>query len=361
MNTIDEIDTSLIQEDAYKLSEQGYFYPLLMPNYAVDMIECAEERILRHENRLGRKKLLNYFADTSHETMSAHIPEYRKIIREQSWPNTARPSNLRKFIYEYKVSSLAYIDVGFEALQSLTQDTLGLPHNLYCKTLASEALRGQFGKRSPTGLDTRLHQADMQLTELLYPIFGVETEYIIPMVCSPAFPFLTCETEFMVDFIQLQKYFPISPNVEQISSAEPGIQEFVYRFVRRYLRWNISLMSALYIDLNAETLKNDLGANLYKWKNDHPEKINLIKLISKYFSNDIHKFKNIIALIVTLIELNYINLKLEPWFSFKSGIGLAHFIIFANFDIRQQFSSADIEEQKWLLFSDTIGNEKGDY
>src|SRR5690606_24277546 len=126
-------------------------------NRAVEVLHRVETRVIAREEQFGRAKLLRIANEFDHLALVSHTAYYRRVIRETRWPNEVlADSSISSFIDGFEKSALAYVDVGFQSLNYLNSgEETGFP-SAYKAVVASEALRGQFGKSSPDGLDARL-------------------------------------------------------------------------------------------------------------------------------------------------------------------------------------------------------------
>ncbi len=326
---------------------------LLTPRHAVEVINQLENRIRIHENLFGKQALINIATAVPTDSVVSHVEYYRHLIRNNSWPNTSRPSTLASFIRDYYRSALAYIDVGFEALRFIAGQSTQSLEEIYYKVQASEGLRGQFGKRSPTGLDARLEHAENELVSLLQPVFGSDTDNVISTLCTPTYPYLSCESSLLQDFAKVYEIFSDPPTVDQIFSTDKESQQCIWTFLQKYSKWNIDLLSELYTRLKTRGLGEELSEQSQYWEKSRLEQI---KFAERIFNlGDESNKQAMFALIASIIELNYLNLALEPSYSFKSGIGLFHGLIFrkAESEIDLPFMPELIDQQKWWLFSQT--------
>lgn len=292
------------------------------------------------------------------EDFSQHVDRYRIIVRTGWWPNEDRATSFGTFCSEYLQSTVSYANVGFDALAFLAGSTTWTLGEIFQRVVASEALRGQFGKRSPTGLDRRLDQSVEKLEAIvLDELGGHAINDQINLLCTPTEPWVSAEAALMEDFAVLRNFFPSPPSIAEILAADASRQETVWTFLRRHVRWNVERLQRYYMEF---------GTSMFdRWLFDaRQQRIALAEQRRSLLAEISDRARPEAANdIVTLAEeatiLNHLNLALEPCFSFKGGPGVPHGLIFraaANSELGLQIAQDRLLIDKWELFySTTIG------
>ncbi|UTP39786.1 hypothetical protein M9M90_01020 [Phenylobacterium sp. LH3H17] len=312
----------------------------------------VEQSIARHESWFGRERLIRLIGGVPAADLEGHVDHYRQVIRTRSWPNESRPTPLATFIDEYERAALAYVGAGFQALIYVEDPTLAGFRAANRLVEASEALRGQFGKRSPNGLDARLDAYEGELASLLDETGLGDEPNALELLCTPGEPHLSAESTLLQDLARAQRAFPEPPTLEHLSRAEPGRAEAVWVFLRRHAKWSLAQLGFWYEQLSGELLR-DQGRAAARRRNQmaqarHDLMIKIGRVASLAAQGRIHDLSTAMTL------LNHLNLSLEPSFSFKGGLGLAHDLVFRMGEEAVDFERASIDTiraKKWVLFA----------
>lgn len=216
------------------------------PQRALAMLARIENLVISREARFGRERLLDVVDTIGEADRNAHVADYRTFIRSNEWPNATRPSSTGVFFDEYERCAAQYVSVGFEALDFISA---GAPEDargaMFRRVMASEALRGQFGKRSPTGLDERLEDLAEVLTALLAHVGVVDPDAAITTLGTPNESALTAEALMLKDLRDMQMAHAEPPTRSFFVNAAPD--SAAWRCLRRHCRWSVSQLQLAYI------------------------------------------------------------------------------------------------------------------
>lgn len=325
---------SLAQLTGFALAEQGPYTRL-----AVEILRLVEARVIGHEERFGRNHLLEVVDRIDPMAFDDHTTYYRKVIRLNTWPNVALSNaDLRTFLLGYGRSALAYVDVGFAALRyvaSPSTDSFAAIHDL---VLASEALRGQFGKSSPDGLDARLEQQeDILLGEL-------RDELLLVLLCTPCEPLQSADSAILDDSIAIQAYFRAAPTLQEFTASPYRADESTWKFLRRHSRWSVRQVLKLLGQLQGYEERAREAREERRLQTAARAAV-LAELPAG--SREV---------VDGIVALNYLNLTLEPSFGFKGCVGLPHGLVFQEAERLGRSNApvcADVSRDKWRLFNDT--------
>lgn len=314
------------------------------------MLINVENRIDLHERKFGRDRLLRTIEKVSPHDLSQHVSRYRVLVRSNEWPNVAEPAPLAEFLNDYELASLAYVDVGFIALEFVGAGNDRTYASVYHQVVASEALRGQYGKQSPTGLDARLDWYEAQLTAVLDKILGEATPNAVDLLCIPNEPHLTAESAMLESFAQVRAIFAEPPTIDSILAAEPTPHEIVWKFLRRHAQWSIQHLNEYYHRLGIDLLQDRLEVARNRRRDLAARRSELMAEIARRCPATV--LGQIIHFANALAALNHINLTLEPSFSFKGGVGLGHGLIFNLSEKKMpngRPTQSEIARDKWAL------------
>lgn len=278
-----------------------------MADHAVRTIFAVEEHTARHEVAFGRDNLVAVVNDIPPGEAHNHIDEYRRIIRENTWPNVVQPDvGDAAFITQFGLAAQAYVDTAFAAARWLeTRDSRTLV-KAHRGVLISEALRGQLGKSSPDGLDERLEQAIDQLVEYL------DDEDDLYIVCAASSTMKPAEIAMVVDYYAMKAEFTSMPDMNMLVTLPASSATWL--FFRRYCRWRFDRFGELWEQLSLlSMLEGDLiVADVDKVRFD----------LLATLPGPARQLADFVS------ALNVLNLSLEPTLSFKSGPGLLHAEVF---------------------------------
>lgn len=320
---------------------------------AVTLAE-VERAIAAHEAWFGRERLLRLVEAVPLSQIVDHVAYYRNVIRDREWPNETYATPLATFLDDYERASLAYVAAAFESMSFLASPIPSELAKIIQLVEASEALRGQFGKRSPTGLDARLDAYESELESVLDQSGIPDAPRALELLCTPTEPHLCAESMLLEDLINVQLAFPEAPTVEKLIRAHPERAEVAWLFLRRHAKWSLAQMHSWYHELNGEHLKGLVRSARSRRSAMADARFTLLDEIAQNHGEVV--LGRIRELANALTFLNHLNLALEPCFSFKGCVGLAHGLVFRlsetiTTSTRRQLE--DIRSQKWALFSST--------
>lgn len=320
-----------------------------------DISRQVETHVKQLEGTFGRERLLQTISNIKPEAFSQHVTNHRSIIRSGKWPNEDRPSSFEDFCNEYKRAALAYVNVGFEALAFLAGDRGISVEEMHYKVLCAEALRGQFGKRSPTGLDQRLERTTDKLESCLSQFLDgdVLTEKV-NILCTPTTPWLSAEAALLEDFHQLHQLFGAPPTMDELLSAAGVHHDVAWSFLRRHVKWNFLGIHRLY----SEFCKPEFSIFLNAARTERAIISERYNKISAELAEQMFYDAETEALSFAheIRVLNKLNLTLEPYFSFKGAPGLPQLLIFqeaSKIGLHHQYSPDELNTGKWALFHST--------
>lgn len=268
-------------------------------------LRIVEEKVASEEDRVGRRTLLDFINSVDTETCLNHVAEYRTLIRSNTWPNVPQPHlDADGFLIHFERSALAYVTSAFRALRWLQNpDPLRLCE-VHREVLASEALRGQYGKSSPDGLDQRLERCMDELAGYL------DDEDQLIVLGSLPLPFRSAESALVHDLRALIKSHPNPPNVDALIEGE------AWKFVRRHAQWRIDSLASIYEGMR------------HHQPDEGEERTRALELTRRRAALIQDLPTRAQELADFLLALNFLNLAMEPAFSFKSGVGLLHGLVF---------------------------------
>jgi hypothetical protein len=323
--------------------------PLATASRSAVALANIEKSVAAHEAGFGRERLLRLITAVSQEHVVGHVAFYREIVRVGDWPNEEVESTLPKFIDDFENAAAIYVATAFKALAFLEngkpQDLPEMAHLV----AASEALRGQYGKRSPTGLDARLDEYEQDLARLLSGL--PDPMEALELLCTPADPHLSAESMLLEDLAELQKVFPVPPSENDLICEPSEHTEIAWIFLRRHARWSLAQVRNWYRDLNGETLRTLLQNTREQRQRMTDARAEVVNRISSRLGVKAASRAREAATALTL--LNHLNLALEPCFSFKGGVGLAHGLIFRMIGRLSlpALPKGELNERKWNLFN----------
>lgn len=313
------------------------------------MLRNVERRIAWNEMKFGRQRLLGIVSSMNADDIDNHVDNYRGLIRNREWPNSPRPTPLAQFLDEYEMAALRYIDIGFQGFSTVDDPRTPDIRQLFCMVQASESLRGQFGKRCETGLDTRLKICEDQLIEHLKGAVP-EIETALVQLCTPAAPYASAEAQLLEDFALVRELFPDPPEATEAIRSAPATFERLWRFLRRHCAWSLHRAKHFYTEIPLNLLSQQLIVTRTQHRRFAIERSTLLRQLARDRSEEWMARLNELSTAAML--LNHVNLSLEPCFSFKGGVGLGHGVIFsAAFEaglLDQPLD--DLNASKWRLF-----------
>jgi hypothetical protein len=275
---------------------------------AVEITLAVEGRTAFHESSFGRDQLVEVINDVADAAARYHVDEYRyRIVRENTWPNVDLPDvDHHDFVSLFGFAALTYVDAAFDAARWLqTRDTRTLV-SAHRAVLVSEALRGQFGKSSPDGLDARLERAVDQL--LVY----LDNEDDIYTLCSSSSMMKPAEIAMVADFQKMKAESASMPDSATVLGIPPTSATWV--FFRRHCRWRFDRFVQMWEELSLLSVSE--GEQVSSDSDEMRD----------------HLLETLPARALELADfvsaLNIFNLSLEPTSSFKGGPGLLHAEVF---------------------------------
>lgn len=322
------------------------------PTRSMMMLSRVETLVTRCEERFGRERLLNTVAEIGDHAREHHVATYRTFIRTNAWPNTLRPSSLRVFHDEYERAAAQYVRIGFEAFDHLAGGGTGDIETVHRRVFASEALRGQFGKRSPTGLDERLDDIEAVLEEKIGGLGLRDIDGALTLLGTPGMNTPTAETLLLTDLRDLHQAFAHLPTAADIAHADRMSSEIAWRFLRRHCRWSVAHLQRLYVAYdNTSLTEMIMGARANRAVHENERLV----LLHEIRANTTHAaFTELCKVVREVVTLNHINLTLEPSYSFKGGPGLAHGLLLQAVEKAGGLPIPPMEEtqtEKWRLLS----------
>lgn len=319
------------------------------------IVARVEQNIRQQELKFGRKILLQTIAGMGSDVVVEHVARYRAVIRTGKWPNENRPSPFETFCSEYERSAHAYVNVGFEALRFIEGSSCASQSEIYQRVAASEALRGQYGKRSPTGLDRRLEQTVDALAACIAEARGDDAlDEQLNLLCLPTMGFISAEAALLEDFAPLRKAFPGPPTIDDLVNASYRDQEVAWTFLRRHAKWSLACLHNCYVQFGTHLFREWMERARQRRQDLAIQREVLIAEISRTLSPA--AATEIMTLATEAMVLNQLNLTLEPSCSFKGGPGLAHGVIFGTApaaDLSTDIAQERLLRDKWTLFTST--------
>jgi len=328
---------------------------------SAQILTGVERHVAQQEIRFGRMRLLDTIEGLRGYGIDRHVETYRSLIRGNEWPNQQRQTTLSQFLNEYERASLAYVSVAFQGFEHLAKPGTRSLSSVYGMVEASEALRGQYGKRSPDGLDARLAAAEMDLRELLLPVVGTDTDLAIETLCTPVEPHVTAEALLLEDFSRLRSFFPSAPSMANVAAASAPATEALWIFLRRHSHWNLERLARWFREFANSSFDDQLAAVRQRRRELSSERHRLAKEIGGFGPT---RWRAQISGLTTAITiLNHLNLTLEPCFSFKGGVGLSHAaVLTAGTRAGHEIGGirSDLIDRKWALLETVPQRQTGE-
>lgn len=272
---------------------------------------------------IGTKNFLDSVGQITDELCDIHIDGHRAFIRENTWQNEFHNTSHAKFLEDFERSSALYIDVSFEIFSEIVSGNF--PKNdLISKLYSVEALRGQYGKRSPTGLDQRLEGYCIQLEETLSTIPGMDTDDFIDKVSCPGIRGESSAEELLCeDFSKLYSISREAPDRLAVANMSKQDFQIFNTFFRRHAKWSWKLLQGYYDQLDVRLIENqtrDMLARRQIFRCDLESKFRTLSV-----ELSASQFEFACELGNKLAELNHLNVTLEPICSFKGAPGMMQF------------------------------------
>jgi hypothetical protein len=315
----------------------------------------TEAEVVRREIEFGRPNLLALVNSFPSDRVATHIDDYRKVIRSRDWGLENTPLSLEEFLSGYFAAALAFIDVGFNSLKFLNCPQPEKLEEVFYQVEAAEALRGQFGKRSQSGLDAMILQYENALLDILTQHLGSEASDALDALGTPVSPSLAAESVLLDDFKAFRLLFPEPPNEAALHSLTEKDEEVAWQFLRRHCKWSMRVMLFWYQTLPEPSLTEQIASARNSQGNSSKHRSCLVSDLYKQVNTvdmlDINRISD------HLTTLNHLNLTLEPSFSFKGGVGLGSSFIFHEAllaGIMSTTSLGDLAARKWALHSSFV-------
>lgn len=313
------------------------------PTQSTAIFNGIEAAVCQKEDEFGRERLLKAVAKVTLENLSRHVNRYRSIVRTHRWPNESHVSSLDAFLGDYERSSLIYVEIGFDALNYVDGNSTLALNAMFERVLGSEALRGQFGKRCPTGLDARLESYLAIVEAKVLSIVPFErNEDAVHLLCTPVKPALAAEALLLEDFAELREEFNVAPSIEEVLTATGSRKDVVWKFLRRHVRWSVADLGAYYHYFNTALFEERLKASRIERATQEAQRLELVADIASRTSAEI--CAEILSVAAAATTLNHLNLTLEPIYSFKGGPGLAQRIVFEQAEVAGLCASVSQEQ-----------------
>ena len=332
------------------IAEPAVAAAIRTPDRSVAMLSRVEMLISCSEERFGKGRLLRTVSAIDECDRLTHVDFYRVFIRTNTWPNSMRPSGMGEFYDEYERSAVQYVKVGFEALAWLAGEADYDLNEIYRRVTASEALRGQFGKRSPTGLDERLEEIVTQLEERIGGLGLSDVDSALTLLGTPGVDIPTAETLLLRDLRELQLAFPEPPSAAQLAVGTGPANDLAWGFLRRHCRWSVEHLQRAYLQYDDAGLSDMIAAADAFRLGQENERFALLADIRARTTDA--EFADLCGVARDAITLNHMNLTLEPSYSFKGGPGLAHGMIIRaaqKADGIAAMTKEEIRTAKWRL------------
>jgi hypothetical protein len=303
-----------------------------------DVLARIDQRVAHLERRFGRARLLNTVARFDKQHFAEHTDYYRSVIRRHRWPNVERESrSASEFISGFARSILAYVNVGFLALKYLANEKNASLSETHRWVAAAEALRGQFGKQSPDGLDAWLDRISDQLSAY------VTAEEDLVSLGTPTGSLRSAEAALPEDLESIRSLFPCPPTINDIGRVNREQGNVLWGFLRRHARWNLDTLQKYYNELDISSTgttcgrehRNTAALNRQATYRELPER-------ARTLADD-------------LVSLNFLNLALEPSFGFKGCVGVPIGIVFRRMEALGESpmpSHERLVDDKWSLLND---------
>lgn len=294
--------------------------PLASPRSTDAMLfrltHACEEQREQFENRIGLPNILEVMAtEVPISAIEASIDTYRNVIRQNTWnfPTTEGVlGNVSLFFEIWLDVHEQYFQLAtdiFDMIVTYGIQSLANPL-LYADVIRSETARGWVGKRSPIGPDKQIEKRASRVETLLAALLPFEQidQLLDVGGALPGTAALRSAEEDMTALLSI--YTSLGSD-----SAASSVR---HRLLRDYSKYSI----------------NDLDVKVTAYKQSitragAPQRHQAAGIDSLLDGLPLTIRAEVSDLLSEIQCLNFLNLNLEPRFSFKSWAGLMHGLVFS--------------------------------
>lgn len=319
------------------------------------IFNSVEAAVSKMEEQVGTERLIKHVSSLPADVVLNHVDHHRNFIRDSNWGHDKLATSHTAFLADFWVSCLAYVRVSHE-VATHTASAKGDSQNLDARVYAAEALRGQFGKRAPYGLDARLDKACADVEKILHMLSDGVIDSIFYYLGTPvAYGVPTAEDLFCSDFLSANGTDLFSTAGLPETNIPGRCEAAASQFRRRHTKWSLALETAIALRTDADAIYQ--SQNICRAAHNRAERNNLIERLKAHLDEESQE--ELGRLMSEIAELNHLNLSLEPLFSFKGGVGLLQL----GQIHKSPIFTGDIEAVnalKWDLFEREKASERDD-
>lgn len=276
------------------------------------MVHACQQQRQEFEEEVGLDSILAMMeSPVAASSVESSIDAYRNVIRQNIWhfPMTEGVlSDVSVFLSIWQDVHSAYFELATEIFRRLMTNgltSLATP-DLYSEVIRSETARGWVGKRSPIGPDKQIERRASRVEALLSPYLTADDVDLILDTGGglPGTRFLRSAEEDIASL--LADYVEFGP--------APSIRD---RLLRDYSKYSLK-------DLEAKLM----AYQTIRTGHSQREPNNSMQVDALLNCLPLPVAAEIAELLDEIRALNFLNLNLEPRFSFKSWAGLMHGLVF---------------------------------
>lgn len=315
MTTIEAISDRCAETPAPTPLEVGVRASASLDTTLFSALEICERQRLQHEEHIGFDVIIESMArHVAPERVTLGIDSYRTVIRANVWLYPTVVGSIGEvptFLSVWSDVHTGYFALAteiFDRVRSEGTDALVDPA-LYAAVIASETSRGWVGKRSPIGPDRQIEQRELLIeTVLADHLDASEADTLLTL--GGLLPTTRVLRSAEQDMTALLTTLTLG--------AAPGetIVDARMRMLRDYTKYSVHDLDhklASFVAKPASTSVDPAGAMLDDLLDRLPHSTRA----------------TVVGLLADIRALNFVNLNLEPRFSFKSWAGLMHGLVFA--------------------------------
>lgn len=279
------------------------------------VVHACEEQRRMFEERVGLDTILaGMKSEVPTSAIEQSIDTYRVVIRKNLWhyPNTEGAlGNVRLFLDVWQDVHTQYYKLATEIFDKIVTygvESLADPM-LYAEVIRSETARGWVGKRSSIGPDKQIEKRADRVEELLsHHLAFEEIDHVLDIGGAlPGTSVLRSAEEDMTELLS---------DYASVEQSPPKIA------VRNRLLRDYSKYSLADLDAKVAAYRKSLATAATR----EPGKAADVDAILAQLPLPIRA--EVTDLLAEIQTLNFLNLNLEPRFSFKSWAGLMHGLVF---------------------------------
>jgi hypothetical protein len=315
MTTIDMVGGQGVKAHALTTVGAGARPPASIDGSLLEVLAVCEQHRLRFEERQGGLGAVVELMTRSvaQERVTSGIDSYRTVIRRNDWlyPTVVGPiGEVSTFLHVWSDVHTEYFTLATEIFELLTSEGASslLDPALYARVIASETSRGWVGKRSPIGPDCQIEHREALIESVLADHID-DTDIDTLLTLGGLLPATRVFRSAEQDMTAL-----LSTLVLNVDSTE-HVAEARARMLRDYTKYSV------------RDLEDKVAA--FTLPRGSVPAVGATSTLDDLLDRLPHRTRGaVVALLADIRVLNFLNLNLEPRFSFKSWAGLMHGLVF---------------------------------